>query len=367
MEVKFPDIGEGITEGTIVKWVVKEGDIIKADQTLVEIETDKAIVEIPSPKSGRISKLYGEGDIIKVGSSLVSLDMPEEVKAEHVLATPSTRKLARELGVDISKVKGTGAGGRVLDEDVRRFAEGIKPPEKEIKPPRLEEAIKGIRKTIAEKMTRSFFTIPHVTFMDEADVTELVRVREKDKKIAEKQGIKLTYLPFIVKAVVIALKKHLYFNASVDIEKNEIILKRYYNIGIAVDTSEGLMVPVIKNADTKSIMQLAKEMQKLSEEARNRKIKLLDLRENIFTITNIGSLGGVFSTPIINPPDVAILGVHRIYDKPVVIQGEIRIRKILPLVLSFDHRVVDGADAARFMNTIIEYLEDPDLLLLDVA
>ncbi len=445
VDVKFPDVGEGITEGTLVKWLVKVGDEIKADQAVAEIETDKAIVEIPSPKAGKVSKLYGkEGDVIKVGSALASLALPgeevkppeakppevkplevkppemrptEEVKPaepsreikpseikpseeikppkppeegkkpekpkempERVLATPSTRRLARELGVDISKVGGTGPGGRVTDEDVRRFSEAKPEARPEAKPPEvalpeaapevkaLEEriAIKSIRKTIGERMVQSKFTAPHVTSMDEADVTELVKLREKEKKAAEEKGIKLTYLAFVVKAVTVALKQHPYLNASIDSRKNEIVLKHYYNIGIAVDTPEGLMVPVIKNADRKSIMELAQETEKLAEEARSRKIKLADLKGNTFTITNIGSIGGIFSTPIINPPDVAILGVHRIRDMPVVIDGEVKVRKILPLVISFDHRALDGAQAARFMNTLIEHLKDPDLLLLDM-
>ncbi len=409
VDIKFPDVGEGITEGTLVKWLVKIGDEIKADQAVAEIETDKAIVEIPTPKAGKVSKLFGkEGDILKVGSTLATLSMPgeeiqvpaarqPEMKPEEirhvevtpgikppkkppevpssVLAAPATRRLARELGVDISKVSGSGPGGRVTDEDVKKFAETPSKPA-EVTPPEvapeikaLEERIqvKGIRKTIGERMVKSLFTAPHVVSMDEADVTELVSLREKEKKAAEEKGIKLTYLAFIVKAATVALKQHPYLNASLDSQKNEIVLKHYYNIGVAVDTPEGLMVPVIKNADQKSIMELAKETERLAEEARTRKIKLSDLKGNTFTITNIGSIGGLFSTPIINPPDVAILGVHRIRDMAVVIDGEIKIRKILPLVLSFDHRVLDGAQAARFMNTLMEHLKDPDLFLLDVT
>ncbi len=406
VDIKFPDVGEGVTEGTLVKWLVKVGDEIKTDQAVAEIETDKAIVEIPSPKAGKIAKLFGkEGDVIKVGSVIASLALPgEEVKIseapaakpeakpeikpevkpppmpERVLATPSTRRLARELGVDISKVTGTGPGGRITDEDVKKFKEApmpmpeVKPeavpvPEAAPEIKALEEriAVKGIRKTIADRMVKSLFTAPHVVSMDEADVTELVELREKEKKAAEEKGIKLTYLAFIVKAVTVALRQHPNLNASLDSEKNEIVLKHYYNIGIAVDTPDGLMVPVIKNADQKSIMELAQETERLAMEARNRKIKLPDLKGNTFTITNIGSIGGIFSTPIINPPDVAILGVHRIRDMPVVVGGEIKIRKILPLVISFDHRVLDGAQAARFMNTLIEHLKDPDLLLVDVV
>ncbi len=406
-DIKFPDVGEGIMEGTLVKWLVKSGDEIKADQAVAEIETDKAIVEIPTPKAGKVTKLYGkEGDIIKVGNPLFSLSLPgEEIQIPEpearspdiktveakpetimpekpagipsgVLAAPATRRLARELGVDISRIAGSGPGGRITDEDIKKSVE-VKP---EIKPEAMaheaapetkgtEERIqiKGIRKTIGERMVKSIFSAPHVVSMDEADVTELVSLREKEKKTAEEKGVKLTYLAFIIKAVTVALKQHPYLNASLDAQKNEIVLKRYYNIGIAVDTPEGLMVPVIKNADQKSIMELAKETEALSGEARSRKIKLADLKGNTFTITNIGSIGGIFSTPIINPPDVAILGIHRIRDMPVVINGEVRIRKILPLVLSFDHRVLDGAQTARFMNTLIEHLKDPDLLLLDVT
>ncbi len=409
VDIKFPDVGEGITEGTLVKWLVKVGDEIKADQAVAEIETDKAIVEIPTSKGGKVSKLYGkEGDTIKVGNPLVSISLPgeeigvkpeaakpeakpeikpeaakpeakPEIKPElkaveapsRVLATPSTRRLARELGIDISKVTGSGPGGRIIDEDIKKFAE-VKPeaepqeamPEKRPDEERIQ--VKGIRKTIGERMSMSLFTAPHVVSMDEVDVSELVNLREKEKKAAQEKGVKLTYLAFIIKAVVIALKQHPYLNASLDSRSNEIVLKHYYNIGIAVDTPEGLMVPVIKNADQKSIMEIARETERLSEEARTRKIKLSDLKGNTFTITNIGSIGGIFSTPIINPPDVAILGVHRIRDMPVVINGEIRPRKILPLVLSFDHRVLDGAQAARFMNNLMGYLKDPDLFLLDV-
>jgi pyruvate dehydrogenase E2 component (dihydrolipoamide acetyltransferase) len=411
IDIKFPDVGEGITEGTLVKWLVKVGDEIKADQAVAEIETDKAIVEIPTSKGGKVSKLYGkEGDTIKVGNPLVSLSLPgegvtgaaevkpeaarpeakpevkpEAVKLEvkpevkiieapsRILAAPSTRRLARELGIDISKVTGSGTGGRIIDEDIKKFAR-VRPAEEvlphaamlEKRPDEERIPIKGIRKTIGERMAKSLFTAPHVVSMDEADVSELVSLREKEKKAAQEKGVKLTYLAFIIKAVVVALKQHPYLNASLDPQKNEIVLKHYYNIGIAVDTPEGLMVPVIKNADQKSIMEIARETERLSEEARTRKIKLPDLKGNTFTITNIGSIGGIFSTPIINPPDVAILGVHRIRDMPVIINGEIKPRKILPLVLSFDHRVLDGAQAARFMNNLIGYLKDPDLFLLDV-
>ena len=389
--------------GKILKLVGKEGDVIKVGSTLASLALPgeaekKPETEAPEKPTEAKPTEAKPTEVNQLKLNLLRLSLlklnqlrlnqpevkPQEKPAEmpgRVLAVPSTRRLARELGVDISKVKGTGPGGRITDEDVRKStvteAEAPQAPETrqpetapvEIAPEikALEERIpiKGIRKTIGERMVLSLFTAPHVVSMDEADVTELVKLREKEKKLAEEKGIKLTYLAFIVKAVTVALKQHPYLNASLDPKKNEIVLKRYYNIGIAVDTPEGLMVPVIKDADRKSIMELARVSEKLADEARTRKIKLPDLKGNTFTITNIGSIGGIFSTPIINPPDVAILGIHRIRDMPVVIDGEIKIRKILPIVLSFDHRVLDGAQAARFMNTLIEHLKDPDLLLLD--
>lgn len=404
-DVRFPDVGEGITEGQIVRWLVKPGDRVEEDQGVVEIETDKAIVEIPTPHPGVVLRTQGrEGDTIPVGATLALIGEPgetaplepeekaaemPEIKPEvqvaagrRVLASPSTRAYARELGVDITQVPGSGPGGRVLREDVEAFTRQItriSPPEKraEIQPPPAkttttrygeEERIplRGVRKTIAENMKRSMFTAPHVTAVEEADFSELAALREHEKKLAETKGVRLTYLPFIIKAALIALKQHPYLNASLDDEKEEIVLKKYYNIGIATDTPAGLMVPVIKNVDSKSILQIARELNMLSEAARERKIKLEDLRGNTFTITNIGNIGGIVSTPIINPPDVAILAVHRITERPVVREGEIIIRKMANLALSFDHRVVDGAEAARFMNTLIQHIEDPQLLLLDV-
>jgi pyruvate dehydrogenase E2 component (dihydrolipoamide acetyltransferase) len=395
-EVKFPDVGEGITEGQIVRWLVKPGDRVEEDQAVVEIETDKAIVEIPTPHAGVVLKTHGgEGDIIPVGSAIVSIGeagetapvetVPETAAQEvrkRVLASPSTRAYARELGVDITQITGSGPGGRVLREDIEQYAQQItliSPPETkpEAPPPTpkiitsrygVEERIplRGIRKTIAENMKRSKFTAPHVTAIDEADFTELAALREHEKKLAETKGVKLTYLPFIIKAVLIALQEHPYFNASMDEDAEEIVLKKYYNIGVATDTPAGLMVPVIKNVDRKSILQIARELNTLTEQARTRKIKLEDLKGNTFTITNIGNLGGIMSTPIINPPDVAILAVHKITDRPVVRNSEVVVRKMANLALSFDHRVIDGAGAARFMNTLIQHIEDPQLLLLDV-
>jgi len=430
-EFKFPDIGEGLTEGEIVRWLVKEGDEIKEGQPLVEVETDKALAEIPSPRTGVILKIMAkEKEIVKVGQVIVVIgekgeavaappprpsaappkpksvgvvgeleEAPEEAPAkmevgreaakiapakpavvsEHALATPSVRALARELGVDINRVQGTGPEGRVLEKDVRQFAEAkekpAKPPEevKEVKKVRKYDLygsveripLRGVRRSIAKAMVKSKYTAPHVSAMDDADVTELWQIREKEKKVAESKGIKLTILPFIIKAAIAGLTEHPYLNATLDDENEEIVLKKYINIGLATDTPEGLMVPVVKLAKQKSIFELAQELTQLAEKARNRTIDLADLKGGTFTITNYGAVRGIYGTPIINYPEVAILGVGKIQDRPVVRDGKVVIRKILPLSISFDHRVVDGAEAARFLNTVIARLEDPDLILLE--
>jgi pyruvate dehydrogenase E2 component (dihydrolipoamide acetyltransferase) len=415
-EFKFPDIGEGLTEGEIVRWLVKEGDEVKEGQPLVEVETDKALAEIPSPKTGVILKILAkEKEIIKVGQVIVIIgeegealaappprpgsvgvvgeleEAPEEAPSvtvtaepvktvlvsEHALATPAVRSLAKEMGVDINKMKGSGPEGRVLEKDVRQFADAKgKPPEPEKKITKVKKydlygyvdriPLRGVRRSIAKAMVKSKYTAPHVTTMDEADVTELWKIREKEKKTAEKKGIRLTILPFIVKAVIAGLSEHPYLNASLDDEHEEIILKKYFNIGVATDTPEGLMVPVVKNAKDKSILQIADELTQLVEKARNRTIDLADLRGGTFTISNYGALGGIYATPIINYPEVAILGVGKMKDTPLVRNGKLVVRKILSLSLSFDHRVVDGGEGARFLNTVIARLEDPDLILLEV-
>jgi pyruvate dehydrogenase E2 component (dihydrolipoamide acetyltransferase) len=441
-EFKFPDIGEGLTEGEIVRWLAKEGDEIKEGQPLVEVETDKALAEIPSPKTGVILKILAkEKEIVKVGQVIVVIgekgeavaaaappapsepprpksvgvvgeleEAPEEAPAvptkakpkeapekapekppaeaakpkpvkpvlvsEHAIAAPAVRALARELGVDINKVQGTGPEGRVLEKDVKQFAEPKEKPAEEVKKPAKVRKydlygyldripLRGVRRSIAKAMVKSKYTAPHVTAMDEADVTELWKIREKEKKVAEDKGIKLTILPFIIKGIVTALIEHPYLNATLDDESEEIILKKYFNIGLATDTPEGLMVPVVKNAKDKSILQLAEELTQLAEKARNRTIDLADLKGGTFTITNYGAVRGIYGTPIINYPEVAILGIGKIQEKPVVRDGNVVIRKILPLSLTFDHRVVDGAEAARFLNTVIARLEDPDLILLE--
>jgi len=436
-EFKFPDVGEGITEGEIVKWRVKEGDSVKEDQVLLEIETDKAIVEIPSPYAGKIAKLYHkEGDTVKVGEVLVAIakagervttesdvesaekekalsrglpptstkehytasvvgqleEAPEEIKPQeaktgpspliqstppehpaHILTTPGVKRLARDLHVDLTKITGTGHEGRITEEDVRKAAaqKGIEEIQPAVKISKKYDfygyveriPLKGVRKTTAQHMVKSENTAVHVTHMDEADVTELVAMREKEKSKAK--DVHLTYLPFIVKAVIAALREHPLLNATLDDEHEEIIVKKYYNIGVAVDTPDGLIVPVVKNADHKSIVELAREIEDLAGKAQTRKLDLAELKGGSFTITNVGVIGGLHATPIINWPEVAILATGKIYDKVVYKDEKIVVRKVLPFSVAFDHRVLDGAECARFANTLKEYLEDPELLLME--
>ncbi len=399
MEFKFPDVGEGIHEGVIVKWRVKEGQKVKADEVIVEMETDKAVVELPAPTSGVIKKIkFKEGETVKVGETLVVIEeeaAKEEGKREEkviekegkrggearVLASPATRRLARELGVDIKAIKGSGPGGRVTREDVLRAAgREVKKAEEEkeaVEEEKVEEKkeMKGVeeekrvpithlRKVIAERMVYSATHIPQACGMDYADVTKLVEVREREKA---RFDVKITYLPFIVKACTIALKKYPQFNAHYDEEKQELVMKKKVNIGIAVDTEAGLMVPVIKDVEKKSIVDIAKEIWRLAEGARKRTLSLDELKGSTFTITNIGSIGGMYSFPLINPPEVAILGVHRIKEWALPIEGKIEVRKVMGLSLSFDHRVLDGAHAARFMNEVKKHLEDPELLLMEMV
>jgi 2-oxoglutarate dehydrogenase complex dihydrolipoamide succinyltransferase (E2) component len=404
-EFRLPDIGEGVAEGEVVKWLVKEGAEVKENEPLVEIMTDKVNVEIPSPKKGTVLKLMAkEGDVVNVGQVLLVIgekgeqvktpsqeligastqiaskaNAPEAVslstsalkKPPEILATPATRKLARDLSIDLSQVSGTGPSGRITDEDVQRFKKsGPKPVAIAVTTSGrqgIEERIplRGIRRKTAERMVKSKHTAAHVTHVDEVDMTEIVQLREKTRETAEKRGVKLTYLPFIIKALIPALKKYPYLNATLDDEKEQIVLKKYYNIGIATDTDQGLVVPVLKDADHKSVTQLAEEIGRLSEKARAGQLTLDEIQGSTFTITNVGGIGGVFATPIINYPEVAILGVHKITKRPVVKENQIVIRDMTYLSVSFDHRALDGAMAAEFMNVIKQYLEDPKLLLLE--
>jgi pyruvate dehydrogenase E2 component (dihydrolipoamide acetyltransferase) len=391
------------------------------------VETDKAVIDIPSPRKGVVLKLSAaEGETVQVGRVIIVIGEPgekpeappkpkeakarpsvgvvgeleeapeeEEVKKPvekapakpvpapplkkgEILAVPMVRKLASDLQVDLGTIQGTGPQGRIIKEDVERAAREKKPPEKEIPEKAIKAArkydlygfieripLRGMRKTIAQAMVKSKSTIPHAAGLDEADVTQLLALKAKAKERAAQKKIHLTILPFVIKAVVAALEEHPYVNASLDDENGEIILKKYYSIGLAVDTKDGLMVPVVKNAKGKNIFHLAAELTELSDKARNRTIDLADLKGGTFTITNFGAMGGIYGFPVIHHPEVAILGMGKIMEKPIVVGGKIEIRKILPLSLSFDHRVVDGAEAVRFMNTVIELLEDPGLILME--
>ena len=391
-EFRFPDVGEGISEGEVVRWAVAEGDRVEVDQTLGEIETDKAVVEIPSPFAGTVLKLHFKPkDIVKVGQVLVTIGEKGETVTEApaaaapearvaaaagpaptpgpgvgVLATPAVRKLAGELGLDLGAVPGTGPGGRVTEEDVRGAKEAAgKKPEIRIKAKfdfygALDRVpLRGIRRATARRLTESIRKAVHVTHFFEADAAALGALRKKLKPEAEAKGLKLTYLPFIIKALIEALKLHPMLNATVDDEAEEIIVKKYYNIGVAVDVPDGLIVPVVKGADMKTVFEIAGEIQSLAEAARKRSLDLADLKGGTFSITNVGSIGGEAATPIINYPETAILATMRIAERVRAVDGAPAVRTILPLCLSFDHRVVDGAEAARFSSDLVRLLESP--------
>ncbi len=388
-EFKLPDIGEGIVEAEIVRWLVKAGEPLDEDQPMVEVMTDKATVEISSPVAGAVSRCFGEaGDVVKVGDVLVLIDTGGEespteqtpvspaasipvpvpsVPAEPVpqrsgdpvLATPAIRRLAREMEVDLSQVTGTGPGGRISREDLDRFQ----------KEPVVETGgegtlpYRGIRRRIGERMVQSVVTAPHFTYVEEIDVTELVALREEYRKLPEFEGVRLTYLPFIMKALVIGFKEYPLLNSTLNQEADVIEFKRHYNIGIATQTPDGLLVPVVKNAEGRNIQELAAEIARLSEAAQKGQIQFEDLQGGTFTITSLGALGGIMATPIINFPEVAILGVHKIVQRPVVRSGEIVIREMMNLSLSQDHRVVDGAIGAQFIQFIKPHLESPESLV----
>ncbi|WP_096270032.1 dihydrolipoamide acetyltransferase family protein [Paucisalibacillus globulus] len=419
-EFKLPDIGEGIHEGEIVSWMVKEGDQVKEDDILCEVQNDKAVVEIPSPVEGTVTKIFvQEGEVAIVGDTLISFDAEgyedlggsdepvEDVKEEspkveatnvqaaesavddgkRIIAMPSVRKYARENNVNIKQVSGSGKNGRVTKEDVDSFLNGGQPasetveavneakteaPASQAKAPVLEgsfpetrEKMSPIRKAIAKAMVNSKSKAPHVTLMDEVDVTALVAHRKKFKQVAIDQGIKLTYLPYVVKAIVSALKQYPILNASIDDATEEIVQKHYYNIGIAADTDKGLLVPVVKNADRKSIFAISAEINELADKARNGKLAPDEMKGASSTISNIGSAGGQWFTPVINYPEAAILGIGRIAEKPIVRDGEIVIAPVLAVSLSFDHRIVDGATAQMALNQIKRLLNDPQLIMME--
>ncbi|MFJ5622269.1 dihydrolipoamide acetyltransferase family protein [Peribacillus loiseleuriae] len=426
-QFRLPDIGEGIHEGEIVKWFVKSGDKVQEDDVLCEVQNDKAVVEIPSPVEGTVEKVHvEEGTVAIVGDILISFDAPgyedlqfkgdhgeesgakeaesgQEVKAEEapkqeaqaevdsnrrIIAMPSVRKYAREKGVDIRQVAGSGDNGRVLKGDIDSFLTGgsaapattqpdsVQVEEKETTKaaamaipagqyPETREKMSGIRKAIAKAMVNSKHTAPHVTLMDEIDVTKLVAHRKKFKEVAAQKGIKLTFLPYVVKALTSALREFPALNTSLDDATSEIVHKHYYNIGIAADTEKGLLVPVVKDADRKSTFAISNEINELGAKARDGKLAPDEMKGASCTISNIGSAGGQWFTPVINHPEVAILGIGRIAEKPVVRDGEIVAAPVLSLSLSFDHRMIDGATAQNALNHIKKLLNDPELLLME--
>lgn len=437
-EYKFPELGEGIHEGEIVKMLVKAGDTVTDETILMEVQNDKAVVEVPCPVEGKIvSVAVKDGQVCTIGELVMTIEVTGEMPAasmhhgsshaapavavatppaaapaavavaapvaaapavsaptggagREVLATPSVRKLAREKGITLAEVTPTGKHGRVTREDVLGFtgASAAAPAAVEAAAPaaagtddapaaaaqqvvvgdRVEERIpfKGIRKIIANAMVKSVYTAPHVTLMDEIDVSALVALRERTKPLAEKKGVKLTYLPFIVKALVAACRQFPVMNAMIDEEKQEIVYKKYYNIGIATDTENGLLVPVIHDADRKNVWSIASSIKDLALRGRDGKLAANELKGSTISITNIGSVGGMFFTPVINFPEVAILGAGRITEKPVVKNGQIVAAHVMALSLSFDHRIVDGATAQSFLNYIKQLLADPELLVLEV-
>ena len=439
----LPDLGEGLVEAEILNVLVREGDVVAEDAPLLEVETDKARVEIPSPIGGRVEKIHvAAGQTVKVGSVLVTftdatgaagaapspspgmtsastaLSAPSRTTpsdgrgpgersaptspapaegagrrpGEPVPATPATRRLARELGVDLRAVRATGPGGRVLDEDVRRAAAAPSPsatpaaapsetrstprplaPMVEVPPlPRFEQwgpvertPLSHLRRTIAERMTLSATVVPHVSHFDRADITDLDLLIRNNLEVARARGVTLTLTSFLLKAAGLALAAHPQFNASLDAAAGELVVKRYCHLGVAVATDRGLIVPVLRDVDKKTVMALARELAALAQRVREGKATLDDLRGGTFTITNIGALGGTGAIPIINYPEVAILGVARGREEPVVRSGQIVPRLLLPLTVTFDHRVADGADGARFTQAVIRRLEAPETLFAE--
>lgn len=385
-EFKLPDIGEGVVEGEIVSWFVEKGDSIEEDQPLVEIMTDKVTVEIPSPRNGKIIERTGEeGQIIEVGATLVviaeseadtvnktvrtkfktqdvkkpSVISPKEIKRSDnrdVLTTPAIRKLAHQMGIDLNEIKGTGLEGRIVQEDLHQYHnnQADTPEDTETIPYR------GLRRKIGSQLLLSKKTMPHYTYVEEVDVTELVILKKKLEK--NHKDVRLTYLPFVMRAVAAGLKEYPLLNSTLNEEAEVIQLQKRFNLGIATAAPEGLIVPVVKDVDTKNVLQLAKEISDLTESARAGETKIEDLQGGTFTLTSLGTLGGIAATPIINLSQVAILGINKISQKPVVRDGQIVIRNIMNLSISLDHRVVDGIVAAEFLHHVIRLLEDPNEL-----
>ncbi len=444
VQFRLPDLGEGITEAELVRWLVKVGDTVTQDQEIVEVQTAKAMVELPSPVAGTVLELnVTEGQIVPVETVLLTFDdhtqkesdipvtgaatptnglqaaksevspqkeyalvdtAPSPTAVSHsngathaqqrrrALATPVARRMARELGIDITTIKGSGPAGRVRTQDVQAIAahgtasatpasesiqsfvsdeeNAVLPTFVTTQPLDVEVAeqdeeripLRGLRRRIAENMVLSASTIPQVTSLIEVDATELVALRRSILGEAEAQGVKLSYLPFIVKALVHALRLYPYVNATID--KEQIVLKHTYHIGVATATPDGLLVPVLRSADKLTMLEIAREVNRLAEAGRERKLQLQELRGSSFTISNYGTVGGFFTTPIINPGEAGILGLGRIVNRPWVVEDRVEVRSVLPLSFTADHRLIDGELAMRFLNTLVASLENPNLLLL---
>jgi len=422
---KFPDIGEGLDEGTIAEWYVEKGQEVEMGDSLVKMETDKVVTDIPSPKTGKVARVYGKvGEIIHVGEPLVEIDIPgvdgEEAqteakttefepikeegagvvgtmeiadstaflpatdegldsvqsggqaqKAKKALATPVARAMAKDMRLNINDVKGTGPAGRVMKEDIKQHQDsGQKFKQQQTttiqdnaKPVEIIKMTQ-IRKAIARNMIQSKHKAAHMSLFDEVEISELVRIRSKYKDKFEKEGIKLSYLPFILKATALALKEFPLLNSEMNLEAGQLILKKYYNLGIAVDTDNGLLVPVIRNVDKLSIKEIAHEINTIANKAREQKLGMDDMKDGTFSITNFGSIGGQFAVPVINYPQAAILGIGRLMKKPVVSNDTIVPGNVLPLSISVDHRIVDGGEVSRFVSRIMEFLSDPVSLII---
>ncbi len=428
----FPDIGEGITEGKIIEWYVEKGQTVKEGEHLVKMETDKVVTDIPSPRDGVVVQLFGkEGDVVNVDDALVELEIEgaegeeaqeiaeikpkgksvadvaepgfgvvgslevagdaaflpasgegleipeqEETKpAGKAKATPVARAMAKDLGIDINLVKGTGPAGRVMKRDILAYHDrksgktvstekAAAQTKTDAKPAVEYEELTQIRKAIARQMSVSKNTAAHMTVYEEVDITELKDLRRKNKEKFAGRGAKLTYMPFIIKALVESLKKYKSLNAELDLENNRVIYKYDYNIGLAVDAPDGLVVPIIRHADQKGIFELAKEIEDLATRARERALNLNEVRGSTFSVTNYGAIAGISGTPVLNYPEVGILGIGRIMEQPVIRDGEFAVGTILPLSLTVDHRLIDGGEAVRFLKSVMDFLADPVSLLL---
>jgi pyruvate dehydrogenase E2 component (dihydrolipoamide acetyltransferase) len=426
-QLELPDIGEGVVEAEVQKWFVAPGDEVEEDQPLVEVMTDKATVVIPSPRRGRVVRLFWkEGEIAKVHAPLVEMEVdgpaaaagrpapaarpepagapapagatavgPQAPPVAKALAAPAVRALAREMGLDIRSVPGTGPGGRVTRDDLAAFQGGngharvpaaavpspAAPGPRKAPPAPVPAAargpgtadaderipLRGIRRKIAENMARSKRTAAHFTFVEQADVTELVKVKDRMAAAAREEGVKVTFLPFVLKATVAALRQFPRLNASLDEERQEIVVKRRHDLGIASSTEQGLVVPVVRGADRLSILDLAREIERLAADAKAGRLRPEDVGGSTFTVTSLGALGGLFATPVLNHPEVGILGIHRIRPTPVAREGQVVVRDVMHVSLTSDHRVVDGHEAAAFTYEVIRALEDPSVLFLRMA